>query len=68
MTRFMATKAIGSRFWVKPENLQLSPEQFHSAVESWLPSRGGADFYIVDAHKPSDGSNRYDMMVVERTR
>ena len=67
MTRFMASKAVGSRFWVRPVDLQMSPELFHASVQSWVASQGGGDFLIVKAHKPSDGSLRYDMMMVERT-
>ncbi|QTN21504.1 hypothetical protein HZ992_15065 [Rhizobacter sp. AJA081-3] len=72
MTRFLATKAVGDTTFVHPRDLQLSPSQFHQAVQSWMVQGGGSDFAITpiprNPHKPSDGSGMYDMLQVRRTR
>ena len=68
MTRFLATKAVGAQAWVSPEDLQLSEEQFHSAVKGWLMQHGGPGFSCLDTHRESQtGHRRYDRVKVQRT-
>jgi len=62
----VAQQAVGGLFWVRPHDLDLSPEEFHAAVQIWLFD-GGDDFEITRTHKFDTGLRQYDMVQVKRT-
>lgn len=67
MTRYLATKAVGATVWVSPEDLQLSEEQFHAAVQRWIAQDGGPGFSYLGNHRESEtGQRRYDRVKVQR--
>jgi len=62
----VALQAVGSTFWVRPPDLDLSSEEFHAAVQVWLFD-GGDGFEIRRTHRLEGGSRQYDMVQVKRT-
>ena len=68
MTRYLASKPIGSDLWVEPRDLQLSAEQFHSVVKNWISQSGGPGFRYLEGHQESKtGLRLYCKVKVQRT-
>ena len=68
MTRFLADTPIGGVVAVQARHLELSNEEFDSAVKGWLAVGGGPGFIAIRGNRETRSAPRlYNMIAVQRT-
>ena len=67
ITRFLADTPIGGVVAVEPRHLELSNEEFDSAVKGWLARGGGPGFIAIRGSRGAPSGYRlYNMFAVQR--